>query len=203
MPSSTLLEPDWAQPRPTWKEVQLACRQISLVRVNLPEEPFGEFLRCLRQSHSNGGAYLAAFEVSHDHIFDWFASRNRLTDERLLDLLIVHPAVREALGPLGIPESGIETELALSDPFLLDAAFARCLHSGGAYWSPKDDGRGAKRLALDVCDAMFGWRYGEVSLFHSCEAWTSWFHGVAWDTTQVVFDRRLRRLWFFAITDTD
>jgi hypothetical protein len=179
------------------------CRRIGLTHVNLPEQPFGEFLRQLRQSHDHGGAHLAAFEVSPDNIFDWFAARNRLSDEDLIDSLVVHPAIRGTLPDLAIPELNVKSGLTFADPFILDSRFAHCLHAGGAYWKPKENGKDAKTLALGVCEAMFGLRYGEIALIESSEAWTPWFYGIAWDLTEVVFDRRLRRLWLFAITDTD
>jgi len=203
MRERALLEPDWAQPRPTFVEVLAMTRRIGLDPVTLPEKPFSDFLRCLRESHSNGGAHIAAFEVLPDTIFDWFASRNRLSDDELIDTLITHPAIRAALGEVRMPETKASTGLGLADPFLLDGRFARCLHAGGAYWNAESDGKASKTLALDVCEAMFGLRYGEVALLESVQAWTPWFHNIAWDLTEVVFDRRLRRLWVFVITDTD
>ncbi len=203
MSSSELLEPDWAQERPRAEEVQLMCRRIGLSSVNLPKEPFRRFLYQLRQSHDAGGAHLAAFDVSTDRTFDWFASRNRLTEDTLIDSLVVHPTIRGALPDLSIPEREVQIGLSPADPFLLDGRFAHCLYSGGAYWEPKGSGGNDKALAMDVCEAMFGLRYGEVSLAESSKAWTPWFHGIAWDLTEVVFDRRLRRLWLFAITDLD
>ncbi|MGB6941718.1 MAG: hypothetical protein WBE37_04945 [Bryobacteraceae bacterium] len=203
MSESTILEPNFAQPRPTFNDVELMSRRIGLNRVTLPTEPFGEFLRSLQQSHDQGGAHLAAFDVGPDVTFDWFASRNRLSDENLIDSLIIQPAIRAALHDLAIPELKVRTGLVLGDSFQLDGRFAHSLHYGGAYWSAKDDGRYAKTLALEVCDAMFGLRYGEIAVAQSSEAWTPWFRGVAWDLTEVVFDRRLRKLWIFAMTDTD
>ena len=102
-----------------------------------------------------------------------------------------------------IPESKVDSGLTLGDPFLLDGRFAHSLHQGGAYWTPKENGRPAKTLAVAICESMFGLRYGEIALAESHNAWTPWFHGIAWDLTEVVFDRRLRRLWIFALTDTD
>ena len=203
MAEPAILEPDWAQPRPTFADVLAMTQRIGLNRITLPNKPFSDFLRCLRESHRNGGAHIAAFDVLPDNIFDWFASRNRLSDEELIDTLMTHPAIRAALGELAISEIKPSTGLALADPFLLDGRFARCLHAGGAYWTAKNNGKSAKTLALDVCDAMFGLRYGEVALVESFQAWTPWFHGIAWDLTEVIFDRRLRRLWVFVITDTD
>jgi hypothetical protein len=74
---------------------------------------------------------------------------------------------------------------------------------GGAYARPSGDGRAAKLAAVEICDAMFQLRYGEISVYESFAAWSPWFDGVAWDMTEVIFDRRLRRLWVFLLTDGD
>lgn len=60
-----------------------------------------------------------------------------------------------------------------------------------------------KLSALNVCDAMFGLRFGEITLAETFEPWTPWFCNIAWDMTIVIFDRRQRLLWLFATTDTD
>jgi hypothetical protein len=127
--------------------------------MGLPEEPFAEFPRQLRQSHDHGGAHLVALEVSADPIIDWFASRNRPSDEDLIDSLLIHPTVRAALPDLAIPESKVCGGRSIADPFLLDGTFSHLLHHGGAYWTPKDSGKSAKSLAATVCDAMFGLRW--------------------------------------------
>jgi len=91
----------------------------------------------------------------------------------------------------------------MGDPFLFDGRLARVLYNGGAYTTSEGDGHDAKTLAIEVADAIFGLRFGEVSLLESVQAWTPWFKGIAWDLTMVLFDRRLRRLSMFVITDTD
>jgi hypothetical protein len=144
-----------------------------------------------------------AFRIDSDPVFEWFASRNRLSDEALIDALIVHPAIRRALPDLQIPSSSADTGLETADPFLFDGRLAHALYYGGAYSRPDGDGKAAKSLALDVCNAMFGLRFGEISLLESFKAWTPWFRGVAWDMTAVLFDQRLRRLWICTVTDTD
>ena len=205
MSESHCLEPDWNQPRPPLDEVRLMCNRISVHPAELASEALDRFLERVRKSHVNGGAHLAAFRLGPDVVFDWFASRNRLTDERLIDSLIVHPAIREALPEMEIPESKADTGLTMGDPFLLDGRLARVLYSGGAYAyaNVNRDGREAKTLAIEVCDAIFGLRFEELSLLESFQAWTPWFNGIAWDMTVVLFDRRLRRLSILAITDTD
>jgi hypothetical protein len=202
--SMELLEPDWKQVRPTPAEVQEMCRQISLEQASLPALPFDKFLQEVRQNHDNGGAYLVAFDVGANLIFDWFASRNRLTDERLLDSLLVHPAIRRGLADLLIPDSPkSENGFTLSDQFEFDGKLAHTLYHGGAYGKTQGNGRTEKLFALDVCEAMFGLRFGEITCYLSYAPWTSWFRGIAWDLTAIIFDRRTRRLWALAVTDTD
>jgi len=98
-----LLEPDWKQVRPTPAEVHEMCRQIVLEQASRT---------ALRQIPATGPAeswqgrvYLVAFDVGSNLIFNWFASRNRLPGERLLDSLLVHPAIRRGLADLLIPGS--------------------------------------------------------------------------------------------------
>jgi len=199
-----LLEPNWKQLRPTAIEVRKMCGQIQLTPTSLPEHPFQIFLMRLREAHVQGGAHLAAFDVEQNSVFDWFASRNRLQDERLLDELLTHPSIRQAFPDLRIPSSGaINSGLSLSNQFQLDGALAQALYQGGAYHKTQGDGHEEKLFSLQVCDAMFGLRFGEISHYVTYEAWTPWFKGIAWDLTAVVFDRRARRLWITVITDTD
>jgi hypothetical protein len=199
-----LLEPDWKQERPTAADVQDMSDRIELIPVSLQVQVLDDFIAQVRQSHGNGGAYLAAFDVGPDRVFDWFASRNRLWDERLLDLLLVHPAIRRALPMLIVPfPRRIKSGLAMYDQFLLDGTLSRILYTGGAHWEATGDGRAEKAFAVSVCEAMFGQRSGEVSCYLTNKPWTRWFKGIAWDLTVVVFDRRTRRLWILAITDTD
>lgn len=199
-----LLNPDWNQARPSFNEVREMCRHIRLKAVVLPKEPFQKFLSSLRESHSNGGAYLVAFDVGADPVFDWYASRNRLWDERLLEFLMAHSAIREGLSELAIPENPqIEKGFSMESQFILGGTLAGILYQGGAYWQATGDGRSEHSLAMEVCDAMFGLRFGEVTCNCNADPWTPWFCGIAWDLTAVVFDRRERRLWILAVTDTD
>ena len=203
MPESDCLAPDWKQPRPAARQIKAIAGRIALSPVELPAGPAGRLLERLRRSHRNGGAQLAAFTVGADRTFDWFASRNRLDEEGLLDLLLAHAVIRTALADLQIAGTNVTAGLELGDAFLLDGKLARVMYSGGAYTTPEGDGRREKELALEFCDALFGLRFGEATLFESHQAWTPWFKGIAWDLTAVIFDRRLHRLSLLAVTDTD
>jgi hypothetical protein len=199
-----LLSPDWKQLRPIAADVEEMCGHIDLTLVSSQVQAFDKFIKQVRESHSSGGAYLTTFDVGADQVFDWFASRNRLTDEELLDSLLLHPSIRQALPELfrHLPQR-VKSGLVMYDPFLLDGTLSRILFRGGAHSQSREDGRAEKVFALNVCEAMFGLRYGEVSCYLSNKRWTRWFKGEAWDVTVVVFDRRTRRLWILAITDTD
>lgn len=199
-----LLVPDWNQPRPSIKDVLEMCRRISLTALEVPADPFEKFLSKIRSERRNGGAYMHVFEVGPDPVFDWFASRNRLWDDRLLDWLVLHPTIARSFPELRIPDSPREgAGFAWFDPFLLDGTFAALLYHGGAYTHATGDGQAEKELAEEVCKAMFGLRYGEIVCNVNSDVWTPWFKGIAWDMTAIVFDRGSRKLWMFATTDTD
>jgi hypothetical protein len=199
-----LLNPDWSQARPSFLQVQEMCQRITLDPVQLPTEPFERVITSLRESHTNGGAYLAAFGVGSNPVFDWYASRNRLWEERLLVGLLSHPTICAQLPELLFTSHRpSERGFSLFDQFLFDGTVAHALHYGGAYWDPRGDGQKEKALALELSRAMFGLRFAEINCFVNHEPWTPWFRGVAWDLTAVLFDRRARVLWILAITDTD
>jgi hypothetical protein len=205
---TSLLNPDWQHARPSPADVQKMWTRMVLKPVDLHSEPFAKFIEQVRKSHDNGGAYLIAFDTGPDPVFDWYASRNRLRENGVLEGFVTHSVMRVALPELLIPESfrskdTCKTGFTWLDPFLLDGTLAQVLYRGGAYHNSQGDGRAEKTLALDVCDAMFGLRYGEISCNQNHDAWTPWFRGVAWDLTVVVFDRRTRRIWFLSVTDTD
>jgi len=199
-----VLEPDWNQPKPSPDEAAQMCSRVQLSQVILPEQQFNVFIQSIRKSHRKGGVQLAAFDMEVDPIFDWFASRNRLTEFGVLDALLVQPTIRQAVPELKIPDSLSQgAGFGLSTPFTLDGNLAHALYHGGAYHKQRGDGRNEKELAGAVCNAMFGLRFGEVSRYTSHEPWTPWFRAIAWDSSDIVFDRRIRRLWLVAITDTD
>src|SRR6516165_465798 len=106
--------------------------RIVLAPVDLPSEPFAKFIEQARKSRDNGGAYLAAFDVGPDAVFDWYASRNRLSGDGVLEGFVTHPVVRGALPELRIPDSiqltdTCNTEFQMFDKFLLNGTLAHIL----------------------------------------------------------------------------
>jgi len=197
-----LLEPDWNQEKPSYPEVLRQIASIKLRPLEISEPILIEFLEKLRQQRNFGGAHLFGFEADPNDIFDWYTSRNRWSFDGLIDALMVHPAIRLSADILKIPDT-VTTGFSSADPFLLDGHFAGLLYGGGAYTRCKGDGKEEKEFALAICNALFGGRYGEISMDESGAAWTPWFMGIAWDVSIVIFDKRLRRIWLFVATDTD
>jgi hypothetical protein len=191
------------------------CHRVQLTPVPLTSAIFGHVLSRLRESHSNGGVFLTVFHVSANDTFDWFASRNRLLENGILASILSRLEVRQALPDLMIPADSENSATApscptgdvngfkMEAPFLIDGHLVHSLYSGGAYWKQSGDGRAEKQMALDFCEGAFGLRFSEMLYYISHEAWTDWFHGIAWDSTAVLFDRRLRNLWILVVTDTD
>ena len=199
-----LLQPDWNQSKPTSDEVANMCEHISLTPIAFQGDVFGQFLKRMRDTHDNGGAHIASMEIGSDPVFDWFASRNRLWEENVLSRLVMRPEIRECMPEVFLPgvlETGPNFKMESS--FSVDGHFADMLYFGGAYSRSVGDGSREKNQSLMVCEAMFGMRFAEVLYYVSCEQWTHWFKGVAWDYTGILFDLRYRRLWTIAVTDTD
>lgn len=214
-----ILKPNWSREKPNWQDAQKMCIEVALDPVVIESELIERVLDRLRVTHSNGGALLTAVQVGRSDVFDWFASRNRLLENEILAYLLRRNEIRDLLPELLIGQDSVpaaascETGVCaivssngfqFDNPFLLDGHLAGKLFAGGAYPSQaKIDGKTAKQLAIDFCDAVFGQRYEDISLYTSHEVWTPWFHGIAWDWTAVLFDRLTRTLWILAVTDTD
>lgn len=199
-----LLSPDWERPRPSRTAVQENIARLPITPVVVESSVLERFISQIRASHDQGGAHLVAFEIAPDPVFDWFASRSRLAEEGLLDCVFTRSVVQQVLPDLFRgKKSKTVTGLTWQDPFFTDGLVAGILHRGGAYSNATGDGRSEKALALEVCDAIFGLRFGEISCYISGKPWSPWFKNVAWDVTGVLFDKRYRKLWVFVVTDTD
>jgi hypothetical protein len=239
-----LLKPDSSQSRPTFNEAQAMCQEISLELRPLSDSRLESVLHRLRETHANGGALFASFNVGSSEIFDWFASRSQLPVFGILRQILARPEVIIALPDLQVqpisPDDpalvthklkdlapadvnladynladygiGLDSEVGntnydgefqLINSFLFDGELAGKLYAGGAYTRPEGNGRAEKENSLAFCDALFGLRFAEVSLYSTDTSWTPWFAGIAWDWTALLFDRLTRTLSVLALTDSD
>ena len=210
----SLLEPRWEQSKPTSDEAQEMCSTVAISVVTPSTEPIERVLGSLRRSHREGGALFGAFRVGESEVFDWFASRNRLTEHSILMALLQREEVQREIPELLLSSySQDQTVCACSiasadgfnmeSPFLLDGRIAQSLYAGGAYGQSELDARTAKALAIAFCEELFEQRYSEIALFTNFSAWTLWFGGIAWDWTAFLFDRRKRSFAVLAIPDSD
>jgi hypothetical protein len=81
------------------------CQQVSLKIRSLIDPRLNSVLDRIRETHANGGALFASFNVGPSKAFDWFASRGRLLEFGILRQLLDRVEVRSALPALGIQPS--------------------------------------------------------------------------------------------------
>ena len=100
-----LLNPDWNQERPSSAQARAMCQQVPLEIRPLIDPRLDSVLNRLRETHANGGALFASFNVRPSKAFDWFASRNRLLEFGVLRQLLERVEITSALPALQIQPS--------------------------------------------------------------------------------------------------
>lgn len=81
------------------------CQQVPLEIRPLVDPRLDSVLNRLRETHANGGALFASFNVGPSKAFDWFTSRGRLLEFGILRQLLDRVEVSSALPALGIQPS--------------------------------------------------------------------------------------------------
>lgn len=81
------------------------CQEIPLKIRPLTDPRVDSVLDRLRETHANGGALFASFNVGPGEAFDWFASRNRLLEFGILRQLLDRVEVTSAVPALQIQPS--------------------------------------------------------------------------------------------------
>ena len=97
-----LLTPDPNHIRPTSAQARDMCQQITFEIRPLVDLRLVSVLERLRDTHVNGGALFASFDVGPNKDFDWFASREQLSIFGILRLLLDRAEIREAMPSLEI-----------------------------------------------------------------------------------------------------
>ncbi len=93
------------QEMPTFAQAQAMCQQVSLERRTLVDPRFDIVLNQIGESHINGGALFASFNVGSSKAFDWFTLGSRLNFFGVLRQLLDRVEVRNALPALEIEPS--------------------------------------------------------------------------------------------------
>src|SRR5437868_2314025 len=100
-----LLNSDSNQDRPTSVQARAMCQQVPLEIRPLIDPRLDSVLNRLCETHQNGGALFASFNVGPSEVFDWFASRDRLLEFGILRQLLDRVEVSSALPALEIHPS--------------------------------------------------------------------------------------------------
>jgi hypothetical protein len=162
------------------------------------------YLAELCRINVNGAVIFGRFQIEGNKSLDWFASRNRWDEVDFFRQLLSHSALRQRWPEL-IEKIRDEEfpDFEWGSSLTLDGELARSLVIGGAYERFKGPPREAKNLASRFCDALFDDRYLDIEVFWCWNAWSAWFHDIAWDRTCVIIDRRHRSIGLLCSTDTD
>ncbi len=161
------------------------------------------FINTFNKEFDNGGTIIHCFQVTNHQVFRELPWKEEKY-ETYFNKLLSSPDIRNNITELNINDP-LETEIGLKEmnSLILDGDFAITLMWGGAYSESDRDASEAKKLGQMMCDYMFQDRYSEVKVFHSAQAWTDWFHGIAWDSTWLIFDETELKLWLICMTDED
>ncbi|HWE86570.1 MAG TPA: hypothetical protein VG267_16620 [Terracidiphilus sp.] len=100
-----LLNPDSNQGKPTFAQARTMCQQVPLEIKPLIDPRLDSVLNRIGETHANGGALFASFNVGPSKAFDWFASRDRLLEFGILRQILDRVEVSIALPALKIQPS--------------------------------------------------------------------------------------------------
>lgn len=160
----------------------------------------------LRRTHVNGGALLATFDVEGDPTSAWFSSRGRFDELGFFDVLLGSPELRDALPELVAGrDASVRPDFTMqfAGAFLVAGWLAGVLSIGGAYEKFRGTAPEALTIANSAADEVLQGRHRDFAIYSTSAPWSSWFHGVAWDSTHLAIDTVSKRVTLLAITDTD
>ena len=200
----SILEIDWNQKRPLDEEILDVLKTLTLKPVNISNDSIQDLLNAFKNSYRNGKVNMVCLEIPENNILDWFLSRNRSEEYN-----IIHWLLQQAWGlPLQnereVSEKyGSGIKMVWGSPFTLSGQIAQSLFQGGAYSGYKGSGADALKISENFRKAIFDDRFNEIFVFFITGPWTKWFHGVAWDYTWFILDKRNRLIWLLSVTDMD
>ena len=198
---------DWDAPRPSPPEAIDAARRLRFHhRPDIGPACEG-LLTLLRQTHINGGAMLATFDVHDDQTAAWFASRNRFDELGFFAAFLASADLRGALPSLFEgPDKHVRVPTfseVFAGPYLIDGWLAGLLMAGGAYERFRGSPIEARTAAAAAAQEIMQGRYEDFVVYQCWDPWSPWFFDVAWDSTGLAIDLANKRVTLLAITDTD
>lgn len=209
--------PDWKQGRPTDDEIGHMWQRLTVQHLPIQSTGVHEVMATARTERPRGGAEVVCLQLGPSPELDWFASHNRLDDIDFVSVFFTASSVTHALSELRLQEPlpsrkrrYCRTGWNSQSAFCLVGQWAMALHQGTTTFFQTEQSvseqneRAAHmvKLADRMFEDLFERRYADLLVYHTPDPWTDWFRGLL-DFTWVVLDRRTRRLWLLALTDTD
>ena len=198
---------DWDAERPSLQDAMDSARRLRFRHRPDIGDGCSALLERLHETHVNGGALLAQFDVEDDVTSGWFASRNRFDELGFFEAFIRSVELREALPKLFEGSSHHVKPPSFGEvfagPFLVDGWLAGVLVAGGAYERFRGSEAEARDVAAMAANEIIQGRYADFVIYRCWEPWSPWFFDIAWDFTGLAIDLHNKRITLLAITDTD
>ena len=188
---------------PTDQEIVQMWKDITITELNDWSKSAEELRAKFSKTHINGGIQLHKYSISDHYCFQWFASRNRLSEIFFIKRFFNNPELANYRADLEIEndQPNCEEKEWSSDIFDLSGIISRLLHQGGAYGNLKVED--AWRTAINFVKNEYSNRFNEINRFTYHLEDSAWFFHVPWDYSIVLFDKRTNEVIVINITDTD
>ena len=188
---------------PTDQEIVQMWKHITITELNDWSKSAEELSAKFSKTHINGGIQLHKYLISDHYCFQWFASRNRLSEIFFIKRFFNRPELANCRADLEIEndQPNCEEKEWSSDIFDLSGIISRLLYHGGAYGKLKV--QDAWKTALSFVNDEFDNRFNEVNRFTFHSEDSAWFFYTAWDYSMLFFDKRTNEVIIIDITDTD
>ena len=160
-------------------------------------------IQAINKAFSNVGGHLVKFSFANDADLKETASKNEFYQDRFFDSLFKSAEFISVLPDLKPSAAFDDIRWNEVSAFTLAGQWAQALMYGGAVASFPGKGKEAKKLCEDVADFIFDERYEDIMAYRTDDAWSDWFHDVAWDYSWLVIDKANSLAWVLVITDTD
>jgi len=162
------------------------------------------YIKALQQVYTNGNVTFLAYQVQENEIFNWYASRNSFHEMGLFEnfwkLSQNQKHIAVELGDFNFYSQDV---FSYSSPFTLGGELASTLYHGGAYEKHHKGAVDAKDLADQAALEIHNNEYENTLVFTTHLPWSNYFFDIAWDSTWVIINKKMRRIFCILATDTD
>ncbi len=197
------LKIDYNSEVPTDKEIIQMWNDIKITELKDLNKHTLELKDKFPETHCNGGIQFHKYQISDNSCFQWFASRNRLSEIFFVKRLFNRPELKNYRLDLKIKtdKPKCKENQWHSDIFDLTGIISRMLNQGGAYRNLK--AKDAWESALNFVNQEFENRFDEINRYTYHLEGSEWFYEIFWDYSTLLFDKRKNQILIIDITDMD